>query len=93
MKINVTKQNILNGKARNNQTCPIACSIKEKDNYYSETKIEVNEDEIEIYTPQSDYRVYKLPQIAQDFIENFDKSKIKDRNKFKSFSFRARLIH
>ena len=91
MKIQVTKEDIEKGERGSCEWCPVALAIQRTYNLKNdgdEKMISVDADCVEIWTQQDIVeKQYQLPQIARDFIHDFDNSDIKNEQ-LKPFLFK-----
>ena len=89
MKIQVTKEDIKKGEKGSCEWCPVALAIQrtyDLKNDGDEKMITVDADCVEIWQDSVE-KQYQLPQIARDFIHDFDNSDIKSEQ-LKPFLFK-----
>ena len=85
MKIQVTKEDIEKGEKGSCEWCPVALAIQRT--YGKDKIVIVDHSHAEIWDKGTWEEHYQLPQIARDFIHNFDNSDIKSEQ-LKPFLFK-----
>ena len=84
MKIQVTKEDIEKGEKGSCEWCPVALAIQRT--YGKDKLVTVDVDSMGIWLDNREQH-YQLPQIARDFIDDFDNDR-KVAEGFRPFSFK-----
>lgn len=82
MKIHVTQRHIESGKPKDNHACPIALAVKSINTEF--TRIPINSIRVGRHLIAINEEIYELPNIANQFITDFDKGE-----KVEPFTFAA----